>query len=132
MISLQPSGVRRPLALIVDDHADTRDGYALYLLAQGILVVEAQDGAEAVAHAKNLQPDIIATDLTLRDCSGAGLCAQLKKDDITKDIPVIAVTGPAMSAEIASALASGCVAVLVKPCPPDALLSEIKRVLRLP
>ena len=132
MISLQPSGERRPLALIVDQHADTRDMYSMHLMTRGISVVEAQDGAQAVAHAKSLRPDIITTGLTLPDCHGSSLCAQLKQDDVTKDIPVIAVTGRAMATEIASALASGCVAVLVKPCLPEELLSEIKRVLRLP
>jgi two-component system, cell cycle response regulator DivK len=131
MISQPPSSVRRPLALIVDQDADTREMYAMHLTAQGISVVEAHDGAEAVAHATSLRPDIITTDLTLRDCSGLGLCAQLKEHDTTKDIPVIAVTGRAMPNEVAYALASGCIAVLVKPCLPDALLSEIRRVLRL-
>jgi CheY-like chemotaxis protein len=79
-----------------------------------------------------LRPDVITTDLTLLDCTGVSLCAQLKKDEITKDIPVIAVTGRAMPDEVAYALASGCVAVLVKPCLPAELLSEIKRVLRVP
>jgi CheY-like chemotaxis protein len=132
MVSLEPSGVRRPLALIVDQDADTREMYALHLSAQGILVVEAPDGVQAVAHARSLRPDVITTDLTLLDCTGVSLCAQLKKDEITKDIPVIAVTGRAMPDEAAYALASGCVAVLVKPCLPAELLSEIKRVLRVP
>ena len=131
MVSLHPSGTQRPLALIVDQDDDTREMYALYLSAQGILVVEAHDGAEAVAQAQGLRPDIITTDLALRDC-GSGLCAQLKEHDTTKNIPVIAVTGRAMPTEIANALAAGCMAVLVKPCLPDELLSEIKRVLCLP
>jgi CheY-like chemotaxis protein len=125
-----PAGVdSRPLALIVDDHADMREMYALHLSAQGISVVEAHDGAHALEKAQVFLPDVITIDLGLRDLSGATVCRRLKDHEATKGIPVIAVTGRAMPKDILSAFASGCVSVLIKPCLPETLLSEIRRVL---
>lgn len=121
-----------PLALIVDDHADTREMYALYLVSEGFQVVEADDCEQALGKAMTFLPDVIATDLRLTDGSGMQLCRRLKEQDGTKAIPIIAVTGLAMPGDVQSALASGCVSVLVKPCLPDTLLREIKRVLDLP
>ena len=120
---------RRPLALVVDDDADTREMYSFYLNGEGIEAVSAGNYEEAFGKATTLLPDIIATDLGLTNCRGVELCQKLKEHHVTKTIPIIAVTGRAMPGEVRSAFASGCAAVLVKPCLPDDLLSEIKRVL---
>lgn len=123
----------RPLALIIDNDPDTREMYAIHLEQSGLGVVEASDAAHALAMAHTFQPDVITTDLGLRDVGGGTiLCERLQKFDDTKHIPVIAVTGSAMPYQVTEALAAGCCSVLLKPCLPDTLLSEIKRVLSLP
>jgi CheY-like chemotaxis protein len=104
--------------------------YALYLGNGGMRVVEASDGEQAIAIAKARLPDVITTGLELHDFSGMVLCQLLKGFAETKHIPVIAVTGNAMPHQVTAALAAGCCSVLLKPCPPDMLLSEIRRVLR--
>ena len=120
----------RPLALIIDNDPDTREMYALHLEESGLNVVEAGDGTNALAMAHRFLPDVITTDLGLRGLSGTTLCQRLKSFGDTKHIPVIAVTGSAMPHQVSAALAAGCTSVLLKPCLPDALLSEIRRVLR--
>ena len=92
-------------------------------------VVEAQSGEDAMEIAKTILPDVITTDLGLGDFAGTILCARLKDCHATKGIPVIAVTGRAMPHEVTAALAAGCVSVLPKPCLPEILLTEIRRVL---
>ena len=119
----------RPLALVVDDDADTREMYAFYLNAEGIEVIASGDDDEAFEKATTLLPDIIATDLGLTNSKGVELCQRLTQHYITETIPIIAVTGRAMPREVLAAFASGCVSVLVKPCLPEDLLSEIRRVL---
>lgn len=130
MLSLTPA-ISRPMALVVEDHADTGEMYALHLSRQGIGVVQANAGAEALAKARVFRPDVITTDLGLKDFSGATLCQRLKDDEATRGIPVIVVTGHARPKDVRSALASGCVSVLIKPCLPETLLSEVRRVLDL-
>jgi CheY-like chemotaxis protein len=122
----------RPLALIVDDDADTREMYALHLSNEGINTVEAHDSAQAFEKAKSFLPDVITTDLGRPQFSGVGLCRQLRSDASTRTSPVIAVTACAMPREIEKAMRAGCIAVLIKPCTPDTLLSEIRRVLETP
>lgn len=119
----------RLLALVVDDDADTREMYAFYLNSEGIEVVAAGDYEDAFGKATTLRPDIIATDLGLTNAKGVELCQRLTEHHVTKTIPIIAVTGRGMPREVLSAFASGCVSVLVKPCLPEDLLSEIRRVL---
>jgi CheY-like chemotaxis protein len=119
------------LALIVDKHADTREMYAMSLNLGGFDTVLAQDGVEAFAKAINLLPDIIATDILLPHLDGHELCRWLKQQPSTSNIPVIAVTGLAYPSDTQKALLAGCVSVLVKPCPADVVLAEIRRVLRL-
>ena len=129
MASLAASPLR-PLALIIDDDPDTREMYALHLQHSG-MDVEAGDGADAVALAQTFLPDVITTDVGWRDFSGPALCPRLKHSKETKHIPVIVVTASAMPHQVAAAFAAGCSSVLLKPCLPDTLLSEIRRVLRL-
>jgi CheY-like chemotaxis protein len=50
----------------------------------------------------------------------------------TRQIPVILVTGSVKESEVEAARTAGCILVLTKPCPPDVLLTEIRRVLALP
>ena len=125
-------GVRkRTTALIVDDDRDARELYTYYLAGEGMNTVEADDGMHGLAKATSLVPDVITTDLRLPRMDGVQLCRSLKQQDRTRDIPIIAVTGSASAREIEAAKQAGCVSVLLKPCLPETLLDEIKRVLGL-
>ena len=59
-----------PLVLIVDDHADTREMYAMYLAHHGFRYVLAGDGATAIRAALGAQPDVIVMDLSLPQIDG--------------------------------------------------------------
>jgi two-component system cell cycle response regulator DivK len=59
------------------------------------------------------------------------MCFRLKRQDTTKHIPIIAVAEMGTVREIDQALRAGFVSVLVKPCLPNVLLAEIRRVLAL-
>ena len=68
MTSHEPQA-SRPLALIADVYADTREMYA-FLRAEGLSVEEARDGEEAFRRASDLHPDVIAVDLYLTSQPG--------------------------------------------------------------
>ena len=119
-----------PLVLVVDDYQDAREMYAEYLSFTGFRVVEAATGTEAVEKALTLQPDVILMDLSLPGMDGWAATRQLKSDDRTKGIPVVALTGHALAGASEGARLAGCDAFVTKPCLPDELVVEVRRMLR--
>jgi CheY-like chemotaxis protein len=106
--------------------------YAAWLVYSGFRVAEATTVDEAMEKTLLLHPHVIATDIGLGDDGdGCELCQRLKADDRTRAIPIIAVTAWAMGGYVERALRAGCDSVLIKPCLPDDLLIEIRRVLRI-
>ena len=71
-----------------------------YLSFSGFRVVEASTGTEAVEKAFELRPDVILMDLSLPGMDGWAATRQLKTDDRTKRIPVVALTGHALAGRI--------------------------------
>jgi two-component system cell cycle response regulator DivK len=119
-----------PLVLVVDDYQDAREMYAEYLSFSGFRVVEAATGTEAVEKALALQPDVILMDLSLPGMDGWAATRQLKSDGRTKRIPVLALTGHALAGASEGARLAGCDAFVTKPCLPDELVVEVRRMLR--
>lgn len=117
------------LVLIVEDHRDTREGYAEYLSFLGFRVAEAKSGMEALAKAFQLRPDLVLMDLALPGLDGWEVTRILKADPRTRSIPVIALSACVFPSDIGRAAEAGCDSFLVKPCFPDAVAGEIRRVL---
>jgi len=104
--------------------------YVEWLNYAGFDVAEAAAADEALVKAHTLKPSIITTALGLRaDVDGCVLCAQLKHDDRTKQIPVLVVTAWVTGGHVERAREAGCDAVLLKPCLPPQLASELNRLL---
>ena len=82
-----------PLILVVDDYEDAREMYAEYLRFCGFRVAEARNGNEALEQAFTLMPDLILMDLSLPGMDGWEATRQLKADERTRNIPVVALTG---------------------------------------
>lgn len=116
--------------LIVDDYPDALDIWALYLRSTGYRVSTASDGAEALAQAEQLLPDLIVLDLELPRISGFDVARQLRANPDTRDIPLIAATGYSHSSQLDRAREAGFDQIVIKPCDPDALVEEIDRLLR--
>ena len=120
-----------PLILVVDDYDDAREMYAEYLQFCGFRVAEARNGNEALDQAFKLQPDLILMDLSLPGMDGWEATRQLKADDRTKNIPVVALTGHALAGASEGAKRAGCDSFVTKPCLPDDLVVEVRRMLSL-
>ena len=118
-----------PLILVVDDYQDAREMYAEYLQFSGFRVAEARNGNEAVAQAFSLRPDLILMDLSLPGMDGWEATRLLKSDDRTKHIPVVALTGHALAGASEGARKAGCDSFVTKPCLPDDLVVEVRRML---
>jgi two-component system chemotaxis response regulator CheY len=119
----------RPLVLVVDGHIDTLALYSLALSGMGFDVVAASDSAEAFTRAWQVHPDIIVTELALRQNDGWTLLASLKDDTRTRAIPVVVVTSNSQPAMRERARRAGCAAFFVKPCLPALLANELRSVL---
>ena len=118
-----------PLVLVVEDYQDAREMYAAYLQFSGYRVAEATNGIEAIEQANELMPDIILMDLALPKMDGWEATRRLKMSDKTRHIPIVALTGHALAGHAEGARQAGCDAFVTKPCLPDALVAEIKRML---
>ena len=92
-------------------------------------MIEARNGKEAVDAAQERQPDIIIMDLSLPVMDGWEATRRLKADDRTRRIPVVALTGHALAGHSKGAKEAGCDSFLAKPCLPDQLVAEIRRML---
>ena len=121
----------QPLVLVVEDYQDAREMYAAYLQFSGFEVAEAGNGIEAVEKTLELLPDIVLMDLALPRMDGWEATRRLKNDERTRHIPIVALTGHALAGHAEGAREAGCDAFVTKPCLPDALVAEIKRLLEL-
>jgi two-component system cell cycle response regulator DivK len=118
-----------PLVLIVDDFEDNREMYAQYLRFHGYEIAEADNGQEALKQAAALRPDVIVMDLSLPGMDGWEATRRLKQEPLTRDIPVIALTGHALTGSEHTAREAGCDRFLTKPCAPAVLGQEIRKML---
>jgi two-component system cell cycle response regulator DivK len=119
----------RPRVLLVDDYPDAREMYTEYLEFSGFDVVEAGNGQEALQRAVDATPDIILMDLSLPVMDGWEATRRLKADSRTASIPVVALTGHALAGISEGAKKAGCDAFVTKPCLPEDLVREIRKIL---
>ena len=123
---------QQPLVLVVDDFQDNREMYAEFLAYQGFRVIQAANGLEALDQAFTNRPDIIIMDLSLPVMDGWEATRRLKADTRTHGIPVVALTGHAMHGHSKGAIEAGCDSFVAKPCLPDQLVAEIRKMLSTP
>jgi len=121
--------VGQPLVLVVDDFQDNREMYAEFLVFSGFRVIQAANGREALDQAFANRPDIIIMDLSLPEMDGWEATRRLKADRRTQTIPVVALTGHAMAGHSKGAIEAGCDSFVAKPCLPDQLVAEIRKML---
>ncbi len=122
----------RPLILLVEDETELREMYAEQFALSGFDVIEAGNGADAISHTATHSPDVVLMDLSLPVLDGWEATRRLKSDARTSHIPVVALTAHDGAGELQRATRAGCDWFVPKPCPPAALIAEIRRVLGTP
>jgi two-component system cell cycle response regulator DivK len=123
------SGRQRPLILLVEDQPELRKLYAEHLVQSGFDVIEAGDGAAAILRTSTDAPDVVLMDLSIPVIDGWEATRRLKQDDRTAHIPVVALTAHDAAGDLRQATEAGCDWFVPKPCPPHALVVEVRRVL---
>ena len=116
--------------LVVEDNPGNRMLIADLLAANGYRPIEARDGEEGIALARQEKPDLILMDLSLPRLDGWEATRRLKADAELKDIPVVALTAHAMAGDEAKALDAGCDGYIAKPINVWSFVEEIKGYLK--
>ena len=120
---------RSPGVLIVDDTPDVRETYAEFFSAAGCRVATASDGEAGIAAARHYKPDVIVMDLSMPRLDGITAIRRLKSDTRTRRVPVILLTGYPHKAIEQGALEAGADAFLTKPCLPEDIAAQVRRLL---
>lgn len=115
--------------LVVDDEPEARAGLARMLRGKGYEVVEVGTGLEALASAKNDWPGLIVLDIVLPDIPGTEVFDRLRKDPVTKAIPVLLLTAKPDIAEKLPPSYSGTDRTFEKPGRMEDLLETIRGML---
>jgi two-component system, cell cycle response regulator DivK len=115
--------------LLVEDNEMNRDMLSRRLERRGHSVTLALDGAEGLLKARTEAPDLILMDMSLPVIDGWEATRQLKADDNTARIPIIALTAHAMASDEQKAREAGCDDFDTKPIDLPRLLEKIAALL---
>lgn len=100
--------------LVVEDYEDARALMRLALEVQGLRVMEATNGREAVETVQRELPDLILMDLSMPEMDGVTATRLIKTVEKAMNVPIIAITAHARE-YTKDALEAGCVDVIPKP-----------------
>lgn len=115
--------------LVVEDHSDTREGYVEYLSYCGFDVLTAAGADEMRTVLAARTPDVIVMDLQLPRTDGFALIRELKTTELTRETPVLVVSACVRDVDRDKARRAGCDAFVAKPCDPECVLTELKKLL---
>jgi DNA-binding response OmpR family regulator len=119
-----------PHILIVEDNADTREMYAIFLSNLGCRVDQAEDAHRAIGYIATSSPDVAVVDIALPGMDGIELCRHIRHLARERSPVLVVITGLALgSADMARLHEAGVDLLLFKPCLPDALAAEVRLVL---
>lgn len=114
--------------LAVDDERHIVRLVQVNLERQGYQVVTAFDGKEALEKVDSEHPDLIVLDVMMPYMDGFEVLKNLKKNAVTRDIPVIMLTAKAQDADVFRGWQSGVDCYLTKPFNPMELIAFVKRI----
>jgi CheY-like chemotaxis protein len=118
------------LILIAEDDVDNREGYAEYLTFLGYRVAQVANGEDAVIWTQQLRPDVLLLDLALPGIDGWEVARRVKTTEGTRQTVIIALSACVFPGDIVRAKDAGCEVFLDKPCYPQTVADEIRRLLK--
>jgi len=120
-----------PQILIADDNPENLDIFRTRLAVHGYEILTATDGEQALAIAREKQPDLILLDVMMPKMDGIEVCRRLKADPSFPFVPIIMITAKADSQDVVAGLEAGADEYLTKPVDHTALVARVKSVLRI-
>jgi signal transduction histidine kinase len=131
MIALDHKLDQAAEVLVVDDESDNRLLLREALEATGYLVVEAKDGAEALARIAERLPDVVLLDVMMPGIDGLEVCKRIKSDKRTAPVPVILVTAQRAREDRLNGIVAGADDFLTKPVDLTELRLRLQNAVRL-
>jgi two-component system cell cycle response regulator DivK len=116
--------------LYVEDNSDNRTLVRRVLTAEGYIVIEAVNAAQALDILRTAKPNLILMDINMPDIDGYTLTTKIKGMPGLGSIPIIALTANVMRGDRERSLEAGCDGYIQKPIDIDALSDQIERFLR--
>jgi two-component system OmpR family response regulator len=116
----------RPRVLVAEDHEDTRLLLRVVLERDGLEVLEAADGEEAVRLAESARPDLVLLDRSLPRLDGLAVTRLVRARE-AGHVPIIFLSGHAEPLARSAAFEAGCDDYLIKPIGLDRLASVVAR-----
>ena len=112
--------------LLIDDEPDILKTLGRRLEQEGFALLTANSGEAGLRIAQERQPDLVLLDIMMPKMKGRDVCARLKANELTADIPVIFLTALGLPDHVKAGLDSGAEDYLVKPCDPRELKMRIQ------
>lgn len=122
--------------LIVDDEPEAIDFASAVLEENGYLAISAEDGIEGMEKVRAEKPDLVLLDIMMPGKGGIAMYGDLRKDEETKDIPVIIITGVARGQRFEESMMRKDPHIplpdgyIEKPMKPEGLLELIGKLLK--
>jgi CheY-like chemotaxis protein len=122
--------------LVIDDDSEFVEATTTLLTAKGYTVESANNGETGYAKAKQTKPDAIILDVMMSyDSEGFDIARKLREDNITKDIPIVMITGIRKTKSLPFSYEPDpdwlpVNEVLEKPIKPDQILNALEKALK--
>ena len=118
--------------LIIDDEPDVIDTLAFMLKARNFEVISAPDGLAGLSRVKADKPDLVLLDIMMPGMDGYEVCSKIKRDNATKNVPVIMLTARGEGEAVTKAHKSGADDYIVKPFNLPTLLARLNKFIKQP
>jgi DNA-binding response OmpR family regulator len=118
--------------LVVDDEMYIVNILDFTLATEGLRVITAANGEEALREAVENPPDLVILDVMMPKIDGFEVCRALKAKDETKDIPVILLTAKDRDSDREKGREAGADLYVTKPFSPTRLLEDVRALLQMP
>lgn len=115
--------------LVVEDNAANLELVRYLLTFSGHIVLQARDGAQGIALARQERPDLIVCDLQMPLLDGYQVLEQLRADSVTATAVIVAVTAFSMPNDREKVMTAGFDGYLSKPIEPERFVDQIEAFL---
>lgn len=125
----QEKGPTKKRVMVVDDDPDALAMMEKILTDEGVDLIKVSNATEVGLKAAQLMPDLILLDFLMPEINGFEVCKALRENELTRSIPIMAVTCLTKEQEIERIFACGADEYLAKPFKVDQLLEKVRELL---
>jgi len=127
---MEDSELKKEKILIIEDDKEVAEFLKLGLELENFSPVVACSGKEGLKKIEKEMPNLILLDLGLPDIDGLEVCKEIKKNPLTKEIPIIMLTARSSTSDKVTGLETGADDYIIKPFTPQELVARIKAIFR--